>query len=68
MKLLTVNGAIRFLNEKMQINPQVEGRDAIAKQTLYNAVNRGELTRHGSKHILQLDAEEIERRFLRITK
>jgi len=64
MKLLTVNGAIRFLNEKMQIDPKLEGRDAISKQTIYNAVSKGELKRYGPKHILQIDEQELERRFL----
>ena len=64
MRLLTVNGAIRFLNEKMQIDPKVEGRSAISKQTIYNAVSRGELKRYGSKHILQIEESELIRRFL----
>lgn len=62
---LTVKEAIKLLNEKMQINPEVEGRNAYSVQTLYNMVYRGELKRYGPRHILQLDEMELVDKLVR---
>lgn len=58
-KLVTLDQAVDLLNKAHQIDPEVCGRDAYSKQTLYNAIYKKKLARFGPKHILQIDVDEL---------
>lgn len=62
-KLLSLVEAIDFLNEVHQVDPTKAGRNVISIGTLYNAINKKRLTRHGPFHFAQVDADELLREF-----
>ena len=59
MKLITLDEAVKLINEKHQNNPQISGRDVYSKRTLYNKIFQKQLKRYGPKHMAQLDEAEV---------
>lgn len=59
VKVVSLKEAIQILNDAYQNDPEKSGRNAIAMQTIYNALSNGRLTRHGSRHFRQVDVNEL---------
>jgi hypothetical protein len=62
-KLVTLVEAVQIVNEAFQNDPEKSGRSAISKQTIYNALHSGRLTKYGSRHFRQVDVEELLNNF-----
>lgn len=62
-KLVSLVEAVKLINEAYQNNPEVSGRDVISIKTIYNALSSGRLTRYGSFHFRQVDADELLKEF-----
>jgi len=63
IKLVSLDEAIKVVNEAFQNDPAESGRSVLSKGTLYNAFNKKRLTRHGTFHFAQVDVEELLREF-----
>ena len=58
-KLVTLDVAVKILNEEHQNDPAETGRTVISKKTLYNAICSKKLKRYGPFHMAQVDVEEL---------
>lgn len=61
--LLTLDEAIKILNKVYHWDESARGKPIYSKQTIYNAIYKGKLTRHGPKHRLLIDKSELLERF-----
>lgn len=59
-ELLTLKEAVDFLNELHGIDPNRAGRNAFGIQHLYNMIHQKKLRRHGPRHIVQVEKQQIE--------
>lgn len=58
-ELLTLKQAVDFLNELHGIDPEKVGRNAYGTQHLYNMIHNGKLNRHGPRHIVQIEKDQL---------
>jgi hypothetical protein len=58
-ELLTLKQAVEFLNEVHQNDKTKTGKDVYGEGTLYNAVSSKKLRRHGPRHMLQLEKDQL---------
>lgn len=58
-KLITLDEAIDLINKHYGYDPEKHGKGVYTKKTIYNMVHKGKLGRHGPRHMLQLDEDEV---------
>lgn len=58
--LITLKEAVDFLNQLHGIDPAKVGRNAFGMQHLYNLIHQKKLRRHGPRHIVQVEKQQLE--------
>lgn len=58
-ELIGLKEAVHVLNSHFQNDPAKSGRNVYSLGTLYNKISSGELKRHGPRHMVLVDKEEL---------
>lgn len=58
-ELVTLKEAVELLNQAHQNDKTKTGKDVFGEGSIYNAVSKKRLRRHGPRHMLQLEKEQL---------
>lgn len=57
--IVSLREALFELNRAWKNDPTKTGRSIIAQKTIYNAISAKKIRRHGPKHFVQVELEQI---------